>query len=275
MFFDLRTCDSAYRFILDCLNMMPDEFITEFAIESESNFEFFWERNIQRIQTIDISQLRILAFHVLGSLDCCEEIKKNGLWNLQMVLSGDTILSRILKEHGIRFDITNKLLYAGSKKYDIDYEHYRGKHFLTGADKVLDRIAHRVFYDYCVNGFLVNDDVFNYGTRIHERPEFLMALSDLLPDAKKIEQCWETHAESYRVDFFVNKEQVHRFNFELDEHRDPPYEGWYDLDDDMKTKKWMLSHAIDRANDNITELFLYIKDELIVPPDQIISCSTI
>ena len=102
-----------------------------------------------------------------------------------------------------------------------------------------------------------------------------MALSDLLPDAKKIEHCWETHAESYRVDFFVNKEQVHRFNFELDEHRDPPYEGWYDLDDDMKTKKWMLSHAIDRANDNITELFLYIKDELIVPPDQIISCSTI
>ena len=86
-----------------------------------------WERNIQRIQNIDISQLRILAFHVLGSLDCCEEIKKNGLWNLQMILSGDTILSRILKEHGIHFDITNKLLYAGSKEYDIDYEHYRGR----------------------------------------------------------------------------------------------------------------------------------------------------
>lgn len=90
MLFDLRTCDSAYRFVLDCLNMTPDEFITEFTIESEGDFELFWERNIQRIQNIDISQLRILAFHVLGSLDCCEEIKKNGLWNLQMVLSGDT-----------------------------------------------------------------------------------------------------------------------------------------------------------------------------------------
>ena len=164
-----------------------------------------WERNIQRIQNIDISQLRILAFHVLGSLDCCEEIKKNGLWNLQMVLSGDTILSRILKEHGIHFDITNKLLYAGSKEYDIDYGHYRGRQFLTGNEEVLDRIAHRVFYDYCVNGFLVNDNVFNYGTRIHERPEFLMSLSDLLPDAQKIEQYWETHAESYRVDFFVKE----------------------------------------------------------------------
>lgn len=83
-----------------------------------------------------------------------------------------------------------------------------------------------------------------------------MSLSDLLPDAQKIEQYWETHAESYTVDFFVTKDQVHRFNFELDELRNPPYEDWYDLDDDMKTKKWMLSHAIDRAYDNISELFL-------------------
>ena len=87
----------------------------------------------------------------------------------------------------------------------IDYEHYRGRQFLTGNEEVLDRIAHRVFFDYCVNGFLVNDNVFNYGTRIHERPEFLMSLSDLLPDARKIEQYWETHAESYRVDFFVKE----------------------------------------------------------------------
>ena len=38
MLFDLRTCDSAYRFVLDCLNMTPDEFITEFTIESEGDF---------------------------------------------------------------------------------------------------------------------------------------------------------------------------------------------------------------------------------------------
>ena len=49
MLFDLRTCDSAYRFVLDCLNMTPDEFITEFTIESEGDFELFWEKNIQSI----------------------------------------------------------------------------------------------------------------------------------------------------------------------------------------------------------------------------------
>ena len=81
----------------------------------------------------------------------------------------------------------------------IDYEHYRGRQFLTGNEEVLDRIAHRVFYDYCVNGFLVNDNVFNYGTRIQERPEFLMSLSDLLPDAQKIEQYWETDRKSTRL----------------------------------------------------------------------------
>ena len=49
MLFDLRTCDSAYGFVLDCLNMTPDEFITEFTIESEGDFELFWEKNIQSI----------------------------------------------------------------------------------------------------------------------------------------------------------------------------------------------------------------------------------
>ncbi len=273
MVFDLRTCDSAYRFVLGFMRMTPDEFITERTIECENDFEKFWRHNIQRIQNVDISHLRIMAFHVLGSLDGCEEIKKNGLRNLQMVLTDDTMLSRLLRDRGIYFDIIERRLYAGSEEYDIDYEHYRGRHFLTGKEETLDRISYRVFYDYCVNGFLVNDNVLNYGTRIHERPEFLMSLGELLPEAQKVERYWETHADSYRVDFFVTKDQVHRFNFELDEFRDPPYEDWIDLDDDMKIKKWMLSHAIDRAYDDLNELYLYIKDDFIVPPNQIVSYS--
>ncbi|WP_205087639.1 hypothetical protein [Veillonella magna] len=155
--------------------------------------------------------------------------------------------------------------------YDIDYEKYRNHHFLTGLDEKLDRVAHRVYYDFCVNGFMANDNVYNYGTNIHERPEFLMTLGEVFPQAQKVENFWRSKAKSYRVDFFVTVDQVHRFNFELDEYRDPPYEDWDELDDEMKLKKWMLSHVIDRAHDDLGMTTLYIKDDVTIPANQIIS----
>ena len=33
---------------------------------------------------------------------------------------------------------------------------------------------------------MANDDVYNYGTNIHERPEFLMTLGELFPQAQKL-----------------------------------------------------------------------------------------
>lgn len=155
--------------------------------------------------------------------------------------------------------------------YDIDYEKYRNHHFLTGLDEKLDRVAHRVYYDFCVNGFMANDNVYNYGTNIHERPEFLMTLGEVFPQAQKVESFWRSKAKSYRVDFFATVDQVHRFNFELDEYRDPPYEDWDELDDEMKLKKWMLSHVIDRAHDDLGMTTLYIKDDVTIPANQIIS----
>ena len=269
MIFDLRSCNSAYEFVLNAMGMTPDEYITELIINSENNFETFWSLNIDRIKSIDFSDLRIMAFHVVGALDDCKDIRENGLMNLQEVLKRDTVISRMLSNYGIIFDIENRILNCNGKKYDIDYEKYCGRHFLSGLDEELDRIAHRVYYDYCVNGFLLNDDVLNYGTSIHERPEFLMTLVELSPKAEDLDEYWRNHSKSYVVNFYATVEQVHRFNFDLDEWRDPPYDDWNELDDDMKLKKWMLSHAIDRANDDLSMQFLYVRNDVIIPPIQI------
>ena len=273
MKFDLRTCDAAYYFVLRFMGMTPEEYITEMAINCGNDFETFWDRNIQRIKAADISELKIMAFHVVGSLDGCEEIRTNGLMNLQKVLSSETILKRMLDKAGIIFNIENKTVTCNGETYDIDYEKYRGRHLLSGQDEGLSNIAHRVYYDHCVNGFLANDNIYDYGTDIHERPEFLLTLGHVFPQAEKLAGWWRKESESYRIDFFATVNQVHRFNFELDEFRDPPYEGWVDLDDSMKLKKWMLSHAIDRANNDLDVTFLYVKDEVSIPPDQILSIS--
>lgn len=269
MDYDLRTCDSAYYFILNFMDMTPDEYLTELIIECENSFERFWERNINRISDVDISDLRIMAFHVVGALDDCKDIRENGLMNLQEVLKRDTVISRTLSNYGIIFDIENRILHCNGKKYDIDYEKYRGRHFLSGLDEKLDRIAHRVYYDYCVNGFLLNDDVLNYGTSIHERPEFFMTFVELSSKAEELDEYWRNNSKSFVVNFYATVEQVHRFNFELDEWRDPPYDDWNELDDGMKLKKWMLSHAIDRANNDLSMQFLYVRDDVIIPSTQI------
>lgn len=273
MEFDLRTCDAAYYFVLDFMGMTSDEFFSEKIINCENSFELFWDRNIERIKSVNISELKIMAFHITGSIDGCKGIKANGLMDLQKVLSEDTALKRVLAESDIEFDIPNKRLFHKGKSYDIDYEKYKYRHLLSEIDEALDGVAHRVFYDYCVNGFFLNDDVKKYGTDIHERPEFLMRLCDLFPEAKIVEEQWVKRAKSYRIDFYVTVNQVHRFNFELDDYSDPPYKDWLDLDDDLKIKKWMLSHAIDRAFDNLEMMCLYIKDSVVVPANQIVSVS--
>ena len=44
----------------------------------------------------------------------------------------------------------------------------------------------------------------------------------------------------------------------------------------MLIKRWMVSHAIDRAYNNLlSEVFLYVKDEIDIPPVQITSCEEI
>ena len=187
MDFDLRTCNSAFDFILDLLQMKSNEYVEELIMNSGNDFEVFWERNIDRIAKVNVHDIKVMAFHVLGSLDQCEEIKKNGLkicrWFFLRIQ-----FSRLLKKAGIAFDIHEKTVSYNGNLYDIDYEHYSEQHFLTETEEKLDRIAHRVFYDFCVNGFMMNDDIRAYGTRIHERPEFLMTLAKLFPAAKKVEQ---------------------------------------------------------------------------------------
>ena len=185
------------------------------------------------------------------------------------VLKRDTVISRTLTNYGIIFDIENRILNCNGKKYDINYEKYHGRHFLSGLDEKLDRIAHRVYYDYCVNGFLLNDDVLNYGTSIHGRPEFFVTLVELSSEAEKLDEYWRNHSKSFVVNFYATVEQVHRFNFELDEWRAPPYDDWNELDDEMKLKKWMLSHAIDRANNGLSMQSLFVRDDVIILPTQI------
>lgn len=272
LYFDLRTPNSAYKFLLDFLGMTGEDFVMDYIVKCNKDFETFWRKQFDRLEAVNVTDIRIMAFHITATQDECAEMKKHGLINLQKVLSGDTQLKALLSNYGITFNIPKRIIIANDKAININYDDYRGRFGLSQYEKAISAVAHRIYYDYLVNGFMSNDDVFNYGTDIHKRPEFFIQLVNLFPQLKEVEQQWIEQSKSYKITFFAYPDQIQPFSFVLDNTDDPPFSDWIDLSIEQQLKKQLLSYSIDRAfRWGREETFLYIKDDIDIPPTQIIS----
>lgn len=275
MEFDLRTTDSAFSFVLDVLGMNGEQFINEYLVVCERDYEQLWKKYYKKLKHIDANRIRIWAFHITGSLDNCQSIMQEGLFNLHHELSEDSVLSKVFRKYGLEFDVDNKIMYFDGIAYNVDYRKYRNRCNLYGKDEQLSRIAYRLCEDYCVNGFMCNDDFCSYGFDVHIRPEFILDIVNMFSELSELDLEWRRCSTSYKVNFFVYLEQLERYNFDLDEYRDPPYEMWDELDDNEKVIKWMLGHAIDRAFDELNDTYLYVRSDLYIPAKQIIDCERI
>lgn len=269
MDFDIRTRDTALKFVLQLLGMTEKELLHYYPVNDD--YETLWRNNKDRLDAVDIKPLRVMAFHVTGVLDGCRSIQKYGILNLQQAVTIDTPLKRMFDRYGLSIDIASKVLKYQGEAVDIDYDHFRNRFPRTMMEKATKSVAHRIFYDYCVNGFLVNDNVYSYGTNIHLRPEFILDLIKLFPELEAMEQEWVLRHESYRIDFFAYLKQIARFTFSLDNDAALPFEEWQSLSDDQKLKKWMLYRALDRIfDDSSSEEFIYINNNMNIPPEQIL-----
>lgn len=61
MKYDLRTCDSAYDFILDFMNMTSKKYLDELLIGCKNDFDIFWERNYDRIAEVGKFTILIMS----------------------------------------------------------------------------------------------------------------------------------------------------------------------------------------------------------------------
>lgn len=265
--FDVTTSDKAYGFLLDALGLQPGELIMEYLVECGRDINLFLERNGHRLNEMDIHDVRFIAFHVTGSLDDCYEIKESGIRNLQYVLSHDTMLSRFLGRGDIRFDIEHRIMLVNGVEFNIDYEYYRGRRPDTPMEKQLESVAHRIYYDFCVDGFWANDNIERYGTDIHKRPEFLTKLINLSSKAKSLDDFWRSKSKPYKIFFYATADQIHKFTFGLEQNYEP-----YTENEQEHIKKWMLRMAVDQAFDPGDEHYIYIRDYEYIPPEQIICC---
>lgn len=265
--FDVTSSDNAYGFLLDTLGLQPGELVMEYLVECNGDVDLFLERNRYRLNDLDIQDVHYVAFHVTASLDNCREIKENGIRDLQYVLSHNTMLTRMLNCGDINFDIKNCLMCVNGRHVNIDYEYYRGCRFLSPEEKRLESIAHRIYYDFCVDGFFANDNVEGYGTDIHKRPEFIAKLIKMSPKAKSLDAFWRAKSKPYKIFFFATVDQIHKFTFGLEKNYDP-----YTEDEKEAIKNWMLREAINQAFDPGGEHYIYIRDYQHIPPEQIIKC---
>jgi hypothetical protein len=207
-----------------------------------------------------------VAFHVTTCKDKCAEIKKNGLHNLQWVLSNDTALCKFLKENNISFDIESKLMFVNGIAYDVDYEKYRNLDVISKKKEQLHKIGHKLYFDFQINAFLFCMDIYDYST-IHNAPEFLYTLSSLNDVTREIDKKWKQLTKAYVVKYKSKLKDFAYFTFygnEREYYKDRQ-ENWCIL------KKILMRRAIESAFSNsTTQIYAYMKPNMIVKPENII-----
>jgi len=268
LIFDIRTPDSAWEFVQNFLNIDGSEFIEQYIIQCNNSFDEFWERNMNYIDSVDINNLQYKVFHVTSNWNECAEIKAGGIKNLQEVLSEKNELTTLLSKYGVEFDIDNKNLITGNKTIDIDYDKFRGRFGFSSYEKKIERVAHKIFYDFQVNGFFRIVIYLGMEQKIHIRPEFLYNLTELLPHLKEAEEIWRNKRKGYIVTFLSDFNDFAWYSF-----YDNEYEYLEDETSKQQLKKWILSRAINRCFngiDDYSEVFAYMTGEKIIKPEHIV-----
>lgn len=266
MYYDITTPDTAYDWIYDTLQIRQGQFIEDYILKCNNDIDLFCEMYQEQISKMNIDELEIVAFHVTSNKDDCAFIRKNGIRNLQWVLSNETEMRTLLLENRISFNLAQKQMSVCGYEYSIDYEKYKGKNYATMMDENLEWIAHKIYYDYQINAFFFCKDISQYST-VCEMPEFLYALSKFSNVTQKVAEVWEENQKSYVIKYKASLKDFAYFTF---------YRNEMDCEDDKINnykyiKKQLILLAIQGMNGELSDnVFAYMKSEISISPEDIL-----
>ncbi len=266
MDYDITNPSSSYEWLLETLKMKGSELIDNFLIDCNRDFEEFYEAFEEVIDSIDIENLRIVAFHATTCSNSCADIKEYGLRNLQWVLTNDTDLNRFLRENDVRFDVNRKRLYIDETVYDVEYIANTDTDIIPEENKHLHNIGRKLYNDYQINAFLHCKHIDRYST-IHKAPEFLDTISSLNRKANNIYISWKSNSKAYVVKFVCKMD-------DLDWNTFYDREAQYIEDRQNKftrLKRKLVSYAIDSAfGELIADVYVYMRKDTVISVDNII-----
>lgn len=134
------------------------------------------------------NDLFFVLSHITTSANGCEDIKNNGIHDLEWVLEHDTELKRFLINNNISFEIQNKKMYIDNIVFDISNDS--------------NGVGFKIFKDKDICGFFQIDKNCPYAGCVHLRPEILHNINKYV-SGKDLSYNWYTTHTPYIVTFQV------------------------------------------------------------------------
>lgn len=199
--------------------------------------------------------LYLIISHITTSTNDCIEIAENGIGDLQSAYRNtNSELRQFLDANGIDIRIDYSCLVHNGTYYSIEYE----RHNCPLDDESVEHkgwcIGRKFYSDNGLCGFFAINPKIPYGGYVHERPEILFNIDELLNT--NLADDWKNSHTAYEVIF-----KIHSSELELYEHSND--------EDETKVIKLLL-YAFDIMCSGSSEVCAQLKPDAQVTPDKII-----
>ncbi|MFB6497285.1 hypothetical protein [Bacillus haynesii] len=277
MIFDMTDYNSNIKSLVEFLDLTKKE-ISDFIFKNTDVIDFLEAFNIKDEQLLE-KNMELVSLHSTTSIDNCQSIKEKGIINLQDVISQETPLKNYIEKKNIQINIDEKYILFKGNKFDISKE--TDGFCLSDEDEFKNRVIHKFYNDFQINGFLSHENVLTYGGNTRYRPEILFDLAKFLKD-EKIELDWirDINNKHYIIKFKQPLNRYRYFTFEA-EYEDSDYGITKDnleyLPDNVieaKVKKWVIQKSIYILRYGINELYSYVHPKVKIDPKDIMEITT-
>jgi len=251
--------------------------IAHFGLSEKDIFSFFYQSSLTGsksdaksfLQYFKIDSEKVLekdifltSLHVTTSEDCLASIKKWGIVNLQDAITLDTSLKKHLLSYGLLFSIEEKALFYKGKKIDISQE------YTANLENPIQWIIYKLFIDYSITSFFSVEDATEYLGKVHERPEFLKNVFELIDEPNLIDD-WLFKTECYIIKYRSNLENFSEESFNIDLRR-VDFNSSNNIE--LQKRLWVINKALENQKYGYKEMFFsYMKENISIPYTDFIS----
>ncbi|TXL64050.1 hypothetical protein FHP05_10200 [Cerasibacillus terrae] len=277
MIFDMSGYDSTLKSLLEFLSLNEEdvENIFNFVYLESTDVEDFLESFEIKDEHLFDKDVELVSLHSTTSIDKCKSIKELGIINLQEAVSEKTPLMNFLSAKEIHINVKEKyILYKGNK---IEIFEKTNGFSLTDKEEYRNRVIHKIYGDFHINGFLCHSNVVSYGGYTRDRPEILFDLAQFLSDPT-IESDWVKNKdkEHFIIKFKQPLNNYKYWTFEV-EYEDNYYGITKDNLDylpneviEVKVKRWLIQKSLYILRYGVYELFSYVHPKVKIEPKDII-----
>ena len=258
MDYDIRTPELAAKTLADMTGIpyaiwLYERCLTNGNVDADYLYDILEKYNGHLPSFTDMN---LIISHITTSADGCEEIAKNGLGDLQSAYRNtNSELRKYLDANGIQIRINNSCLVHDGKYYSIEYD----RHDCPSDDEGIEYkgwcVGRKLYNDNGLCGFFAVNPQIPYGGYIHERPEILYDIDELLNT--NLSDNWKSTHSAYEIVF-----KLHSGDLELYEHNND--------DDESKVVKLLLNAFFEMCS-GPSEVLAQCKPNIRILPDNIIN----